>query len=113
MAIDNTMLVALGTIAGQQAKATFSTMAAADWLLDYAATNPIAKIRYHASGMQLYSHSDASYLSEAKARSRGAGFYYLSDIPIDPTLPPETPPSFNGALHVVSKIIRNVMSSAA
>ena len=113
MAIDNTMLVALGTIAGQQAQATFSTMAAADWLLDYAATNPIAKIGYHESGMQLYSHSDASYLSEAKARSRGAGFYYLSDIPIDPTLPQETPPPLNGALHVVSKIMRNVMGSAA
>ena len=88
MALDNTMLVALGSIAGQQAKATTATMTACNWLLDYAASNPIAKIRYHASGMQLYSHSDASYLSEAKARSRGAGFYYLSDTPTDPNMPP-------------------------
>ena len=113
MAIDNTMLVALGTIAGQQAKATTSTMAAADWLLDYAATNPIATLRYCASDMQLYAHSDASYLSEAKARSRGAGFYYLSDKSITPHLPPTSPPPLNGALHVVSKIMRNVMGSAA
>ena len=74
MAIDNTILVALGTIAGQQAKTTSSTKTAANWLLDYAATNPIAKIRYCASDMQLYSHSDASYLSKAKAHSRRAGF---------------------------------------
>ena len=99
------MLVALGTIAGQQAKATTSTMAAANWILDYAATNPIAKLRYRASDMQLYSHSDASYLSEAKARSRGAGFCYLLDTPIAPNLPPDSPPPFNGALYVVSKIM--------
>ena len=113
MAIDNTMLVALGTIAGQQAKATTSTMVAAKWLLDYAATNPIAKLRYCASDMQLYSHSDASYLSEAKARSRSAGFYYLSERSITPNLPPISHPPLNGALHVVSKIMRNVMGSAA
>jgi len=113
MAIDNTMLVALGSIAGQQAKATTSTMTAANWLLDYAASNPIARIRYHASGMQLYTYSDSSYLSEPKARSRGAGFYYLSDTPADPNIPPPHPPPLNGALHVVSKIMRNVMGSAA
>ena len=113
MTIDNTILVALSTIAGQQAKATTATMAAGNWLLDYAAANPIAKIRYHASDMQLYLHSDTSYLSEAKAHSRAAGFYYLSNKPLDPTLPPEYPPPLNGALHVVSKILRNVMGSAA
>ena len=113
LAIDNTMLVALGTIAGQQANPTTATMAAADWLLDYAATHPLAKLRYTTSGMQLYAHSDASYLSEAHARSRAAGYYYLSDKPLDPTLPPATPPPLNGALHVVSKIMRNVLGSAA
>ena len=113
MAIDNTMLVALGSIASQQAKATTSTMAAANMLLDYAATNPIATIRYHASDMQLYTHSDASYLSEPKARSRGAGFFYLSDHPSDPLEPPTSPPRLNGALHIICKIMRNVMGSAA
>ena len=63
------MLVALGTIASQQAKATRSTMAVYNWLLEYATINPIAKIQYHTSGMQLYSHIGDSYLSEAKARS--------------------------------------------
>ena len=88
MALDNTMLVALGSIASQQSVATATTMSAANMLLDYAASNPIAKIRYHASDMQLHTHSDASYLSEPKARSREAGFFFLSDRLSDPKSPP-------------------------
>ena len=113
MALDNTMLVALGSIASQQSVATATTMSAANMLLDYATSNPIAKIRYQASDMQLHTHSDASYLSEPKARSRGAGFFFLSDRLSDPKLPPTTPPPMNGALHIICKIMRNVMGSAA
>ena len=113
MAIDNTMLVALGSIASQQAAATSTTMTAANMLLDYASTNPAARIRYHASDMQLYTHSDASYLSEPKARSRGAGFFFLSDRPTHPNIPPPVDPRPNGALHIVCKILRTVMGSAA
>ena len=47
--------------------------------------------------------SDASYLSEAQARSRVGGYFYLSD----------KTDMINGAVHVVANIIRNVMSSAA
>ena len=69
MTIDNTMLVTLRPIASQQTKDKSSTMVAGNMLLDYAASNPIAKIRYCASNMKLYTHFDASYLSEPKARS--------------------------------------------
>jgi Reverse transcriptase (RNA-dependent DNA polymerase) len=61
-AVDNTMLVALRTLAAAQ------TMQALMHLLDYAATHPNAAIRFHRSAMILYVHSDASYLSEPKAR---------------------------------------------
>jgi hypothetical protein len=63
------MLVALSTIAAEQAKVTSNTAKAVIKLLNYAATHPNATIRYHASDMILYAHSDASYLSSPKARS--------------------------------------------
>ena len=62
-AVDNTMLVALGTIASAQTKGTDSTMQATMQLLDYAASHPDAAVRFHKSDMVLYVHSDASYLS--------------------------------------------------
>ena len=109
-AIDNTMLVALGTIASQQASATQATANAVVDLLNYAATHPDAIIKYFASDMVLYSHTDASYLSEAKARSRASGFFFLSDHPdkLNGLCPP-----LNGALHVLTGIMRNVLASAA
>ena len=77
-AVDLTMLPALGTIASQQAQPTEYTMQAVVQLLNYAASNPDAVIRYYASDMQLYVKSDASYLSETHARSRVAGYHYAS-----------------------------------
>ena len=87
-------------------------MAATNMFLDYTAINLIAKIRYHASNMQLYTYSDASYLSKPKACSRGAEFFFLSNHPSKLNLPPNTPPPLNGALHIVCKIMRNVMDYA-
>jgi hypothetical protein len=54
-AVDNTMLVALGTIAAAQTHGTETTMDVVQ-LLNYAATHPD---RYHNSDMILYVHSDA------------------------------------------------------
>ena len=64
--------------------------------------------------MGLHGHSDASYLSESEARSRIGGIFFLSDChatttPPDPDAPP---PPFNGAILVVSTILKAVMSSA-
>ena len=79
--------------------------------LDYVATYPDAKLKYIASDMHLWAHTDASYLSEPRARSRAGGFYYLSSKPNLPIKANDPPPPLNGAVAVKSKIIDAVMSS--
>jgi hypothetical protein len=74
-------------------------------LMDYAACNPLSIIRYHASGMVLYVHSDTSYLCKTRARSRRAGHFFLSDIPVDPAEPPAVIPTLNGPIHTMCKIM--------
>ena len=69
------------------------------------ATQEDAILTYKASDMVLAIHSNASYLSEPKARSRVGGHMFMSadnDIPAN-----------NGAVLNISQIIRAVMSSAA
>ena len=68
-AVHSTMLVALGSIATDQANPAKATMAKVDQFLDYAASQEYAIVTYHASDMVMAIHSDASYLSESKARS--------------------------------------------
>ena len=109
-AVDSTMLVALGTLASAQSKGTEATAQAATQLLNYCATHPDAVVCYHASEMGLHGHSGASYLSESEARSRIGGIFFLSDChatttPPDPNAPP---PPFNGAILVVSTILKAV-----
>ena len=113
MAVDSTMLVALGSIAATQAKATEKTHDEIIWLLNYAASNPDASILYTASDMVLHIHSDGSYLSEAKARSRAGGHFFLSDLSALPNKQPTKTPTPNGPIYSLSRIIRNVMASAA
>jgi hypothetical protein len=74
-AVNLTVLMALSTIASEQAKGTESTMEKTKQLLDYLATHPDATIRFHASDMILNIHSDASYLSAANAHSRACGLF--------------------------------------
>jgi hypothetical protein len=101
------MLVALGSHASEQSKGTEATLEAATQLLNYAATHPEATIRFHKSDMILHIHTDASYLSEAEAKSRVAGFFFLS------TEPSPQPVPINGPVHIVSQILRTVVASAA
>jgi hypothetical protein len=75
--VDPTLLVPLSTLASQLATATTTTMKDVAYLLDYCSTQPEATIRYYASDMQLKIHSDVSYLSEPKAKSRIGGYFYL------------------------------------
>jgi hypothetical protein len=103
--VDSTMLPALGSLATQQANPTQNTKKLTHQLLDYAATHPDAIITYRASDMVLAGHSDASYLSETKARSRAGGHFFMSNN--------DTIPSNNGAILTISQIIKAVMSSAA
>ena len=107
-AVDDTILPALSAIASEQSEATKNTMAKTMQLLDYLATHPEAKIRYHASDMVLNIHSDASYLSETRARSRLAGYFFLGDIP-------RTGENIrvNGNIFVSCGILRIVVCSAA
>ena len=63
--------------------------------------------------MILYVHSDASYLSTTKARSRAVGIHLLSDEKLESTYCKTFVPLMNGIIYVVYKILRNVMESAA
>ncbi|WP_281640541.1 Ty1/Copia family ribonuclease HI [Aurantimicrobium minutum] len=109
-AVDSTMLPALGTLAQAQTRGTTATMEAAVQLLNYAATHPDAEVTYKKSDMVLHIHSDASYLSEEKARSRVGGYYFLNGKD-DPTETRE--PELNGGIHTECRILRPVMASAA
>ena len=55
-------------------------------------------------------HSDTSYLSEARACSRVAGYYYMGLTPIDGQ---PIPFNFNGAVYVFGGILKFVVASAA
>ena len=55
--IDLTVIMALSTIAIEQAKATKTTLKNVHQVLDYLATNPYATIRFHAPDMVLNIHS--------------------------------------------------------
>ena len=115
-AVDSTIITALGTIASQQASPTAKTMKSVLQTLDYCASHPNAVVRFNASDMILHVDSDASYLSAPKARSRAAGYHYLSSHPKDPSKAPDptdpAPPN-NGAIHVMCNIMREVLASAA
>ena len=115
-AVNPPILVALGTIASQQASPTEATLQAATQLLDYVATHPDPIIRFTRSEMQLEIASDASYLSESKSRSRAGGYHYLSNKRPTPHLPPNPTdplPMMNGPVHVHCSIMPMIVSSAA
>jgi hypothetical protein len=104
-AVDCTMLIALGSLATQQANPTENTLARINEFLDYALSHPDAGITYRASDMVLAAHSDASYLSETKALSRAGGHFFLSEN--------DHYPNNNGSVLTIAQIIKAVMSSAA
>ena len=82
-AVDGTMLTALSAIASEQASPTATTIKKTQKFMDYAATHPDAVLTYRKSDTLLAVHSDASYLSKPKARSRAGGRFFLaSDVPI-------------------------------
>ena len=73
-------------------------------LLYYIATQEEAIITYSRSNTKLAVHSDASYLSEQKARSRAGGHFFLSKG--------EMIPQNNGAILNINHTIKHVMTSA-
>jgi hypothetical protein len=107
-AVDMTVLMALSTIAVNQTKATKRTMERHTQLLDYLAHNMDAKVRFHALDMILNIHSNALYLSEAKARSRACGHFFMGWMPQN-----GEPKQLNGAFHLSMTIMQFVVASAA
>jgi hypothetical protein len=71
--VDPTLTMPLSKIASRLSTAMATTMDAVMHLLDYCSTKPYATIHYFASDMRLKIHSDASYLSEPKAKSHIGG----------------------------------------
>ena len=63
--------------------------------------------------MVLCIRSDTSYLSVSKARSRASGVFFLANAPDGKTDIGNFTPLMNGIIHVVCKILKNVMASAA
>ncbi len=104
-AVDSTMLTPLSAIASAQAKPTEETMVRCKQFLNYAATHQDAVLTYKRSDMVLVVHSDASYLSEPKARSQAGGHFFLSLDTEDPIN--------NGAVLNIAQLIKAVMTSAA
>jgi hypothetical protein len=96
----------LNDIATKQTKSTEKTQAATNQLLDYLVTHTDATISYHTSDMILHIHSDASYLSVSKARSRLGGLFFCGD---------KSPQQdkLNGSILNVASVIKKVVSSAA
>jgi hypothetical protein len=98
------MLHALNKIAIATTNGTEKTAAAVAYFLNYCASNPEPSLSYRASDMILSIDSDAAYLVEPQARSRMGGYHYLGNK--DGKL-------FNAPIHVLAKVIKNVVASAA
>ena len=107
-ACDITTTKALNAIGRKQAKATETTRMWENWLLNYLATHPNAKIRYWQSDMQLIIHSDASFLVEWDEKSNYGGYLYLGWNQND-----DEPQQINGAVDVSASLLPLVAISVA
>jgi hypothetical protein len=106
--VNMTVLMALSSIVVEQTKAMEKNMGRWIQLLDYLASNLEAKVRHHASNMKMNIHSNASYLSETKARSRACRNFFMGWMPKN-----REPIKLNGAFYVNTTILRFVVASAA
>jgi hypothetical protein len=96
----------INVLESEQSNATEVTADKVIKLLNYCNTHPETKIRYHASDMILHIHSDAYYLPENETKSRAGGFFYMGSNNTNKKLT-------NGAILIISKVLKHVMSSAA
>jgi len=104
-AVDPMMLPAVNKLGSRQSTADSSIFKDTDRLFQYASKWRKATMRIRSSDMQLQVHSDASYLSESKSRSRAGGFMYLGKCAAG-----EVP---NAPVAYLSVIIATVVDSAA
>ncbi len=102
------ILMALNAIATEQANPTARTMELVHQFLDYMATHPDAVIRFRASDMIFNLHSDASYLSAGRLRSRASGYFFLGSLPVN-----NQPIFLNDNIQIMCSILKIVAALAA
>jgi hypothetical protein len=76
-AVDMMVLMALSTIASEHTTGTKCTMETASQLLDCLASHRNATIHFRASNMIMNIHSNMSYLTEPKSRSRACRHFFF------------------------------------
>lgn len=101
--VDPTLLTALSKLASQQTAPTRRTMENLDRMLQYIAWHSGPSQTIRASEMILMGAADASYLSEARSRSRAGGILWLGDASGE----------VNAPISCISSIMPHVMASAA
>jgi hypothetical protein len=107
-AIDPTLIVPLRTLASQLSTFTTTTIDDVSHIIDYCSNHPESSIRYFPYDMQLKIHSDASYISEPKAKSRIGSYFYLGNKKNAPKKPLS-----NGPLLCHTTVLKHVVSSVA
>jgi hypothetical protein len=106
-AVDPTLIMPINVLASEQSTATNVKADKVINFLNYCNTHPETKIRYHSSDMLLYIHSVASYLSEDEAKSRAGAVFYMGNTT------KHQKKLTNGAILIISKVLKHVMSSTA
>jgi hypothetical protein len=104
-AVGNKLLIMLNAIGVQQADQAENTLTEVNKLLNYVATYPSDGTTHRESNMTLAAHSDASFLSKSKSRSRVGSHIFVSEN--DPF------PRTNGPVISIAWVIKTVMASAA
>ncbi len=103
-ALDVTLVCPISKLA--TSPKTMKTEQMVEHFMNYLHTWSEPCVTFYASDMQLHVHSDASYLSETRARSRVAGFHCMGNYDPASGLPP------NGFVSTFSSIADNVCGSA-
>ena len=111
-AVNPKIPVSLNSIATEQSTRTEATAKEVTQMLNYVAKHSEAITKYHASGMILHIHSDASLLSDPGSKIRAVGYHYFSMASSDPKKAPPKQPSLNGPVHVKYTTTRNILASA-
>ena len=70
---DSNMIIALSPLSVVQLQVTQVTMEYLIWFCNYMAMHTDSTVHFYALDMILVNHSDASYLSETKARRKSRG----------------------------------------
>ena len=104
------MIVELDSITAEQANSTQSTTKSVTQLINYTATHSDDITRYHTSVMFLHIHSDSSFLSYPKAKSRAGRYHYCSTKSADLNKAPLKQPSLNRPDHLKDTTTHNIIA---